>query len=1772
MAKPQLEKIKEFFEQGGTIEDLITPAERELLKRASILRSFDEEIFDKFLKMNLSEKRVIKFERFVKNPQIEPVPRTVDTYAVKEAVRSRYLRQLASDKNSNDAVWKNEKEIFEKLIPYYERDRAECDLDRLILLALFNPEQAQNELEILYKKADERFDLARCNDLLRTFEIRLPLLPYLEPFCLSRRQYYKARNLYISDFYQTNTYLERGNMTKDFANLLAQRQVGSAKWVFHVYATGGLGKTMFVRSLISRYCVPEPKRIPVARLDFDLLDLTYASRYPLLLLLPIADQLNEQIEDRPFTEVFSDMREFKPLLETPLGGASNVNRPALEASFRSFESSRREIALKEFFRTLEEVRFDKPIVIAIDTFEEMLFLNREALVTIIGQIQEIHRAFPALRLILSGRYDLRKELQDGLSNFFQNETFHCELKRFAKKEARTYLTELRKLQDVPLIEAIIEKCAESGEGEINPFILSLMADLVSAKEVNSVEDVQKFPHAEVAYMIQRIIDRIGDFDVRWLLRYAVIPRVLTLEVVEEILWPHLKLERQEKRGDDLKWKSGDFDQADYWEYGETATAKKAWDKLTSYVSSFGWIQYENNDKTRLRLHPEVINPMRFLLAKEAIFERLHNDSSLYFAQKAEAKPKEFADWMSEAIYHRFQAEGQKASAFWREQLFSRQLEHDLKTRRRLATEITKRRDYVDEKGAPLRWPKFKEGIVSLKDLCSAHHEAAVDSIMLATQHKPETDHYADEWDQAREHLLKLDALLKSQREVDFKTGFDTESYIKLASRLNKPVIDYQSVIPLMENVLSSTAGLFLSLSLQLQLAELHARINSRKAETYFRQARDAARIGGIHFLSPPSIHYKLAQWYQNDKSFDKALAEFEAALALPELDKYPALRRQIKHGQAEVNREMGRHTSAVRIAQRLYESTPNDAPDRFDHAFLLANLALRELYRPLPVLNRLLEINQLAGDQTKRIAAVNELHGCVLAELMEFKEAPNVLELAKEQWGRVPDPVSADRARMYRFEFQLDQIGNVKDTAFLIEAWEIDNDKQELKDPELSCQMALLRVRSLYMQGEDEKALEKWRSLLRRRDVLISPRDLARVLSTGLALGFDGSETLEHLLAILPDVKPSSARLPLLGAFRFAERSTDSEAALMELIQLIQWPPDKRPSVVSVVMFTDVLRFCDAVGRVEDLLGHEIVKVLERHDLFAYVQLLSALNRSGRYALKNADINIDIYATEFLQEYKSYPNLCYVALLEQAERELENGDLKRCEATLKDAVNNYENRKILNRWRGFAQELSGRLALKRGREKMAAAHFGEASSIYERLGNKCAAQQVDRTGIGRRRRRALAQAIQQRTVHSIRLEALPSGISVTSGVGAQQKIESRQFPTSEVTTQLTASLRDRTEIFNLMARITDDFTGFNQELGKLLLTPEEIGHFRNLRDRERLLDARLELPLAAAKMPWEWAAIGEDPVLTFFRYFYRGSSASAAESEAIKWIHFAASRLESDVPIKIDGFFGPPIQDLFRKMGIQETLSVPQIYDKLSQRLRERRRSGQVRALIIKPSFDAQLSNQRGNFAADLSSYYLYDDLGFACTYIDLFRTEQRREELISAVANFRPQLIHIESSFRQNPTSADVYLVFGAQGISDRVLNEGPYASDYVQLSTTWLNDALASLPDTMLRPLVILEGQRTPSLSSTVHQVLLRNTFASELFRLGNTSGVVATGLFRSAEDRPKLLKPLINQLANLGSLGVAVNEINSRNIIAAADLDLISCPVLLTDNPMFILVPTQ
>ena len=69
-------------------------------------------------------------------------------------------------------------------------------------------------------------------------------------------------------------------------------------WNYQIYATGGTGKTLFVRWAIARWCVR--RRIPCARIDFDFADAGELASHPDVLALVIARQWNRQIAAEPF--------------------------------------------------------------------------------------------------------------------------------------------------------------------------------------------------------------------------------------------------------------------------------------------------------------------------------------------------------------------------------------------------------------------------------------------------------------------------------------------------------------------------------------------------------------------------------------------------------------------------------------------------------------------------------------------------------------------------------------------------------------------------------------------------------------------------------------------------------------------------------------------------------------------------------------------------------------------------------------------------------------------------------------------------------------------------------------------------------------------------------------------------------------------------------------------------------------------------------------------------------------------------------------------------------------------------------------------------------------------------------------------------------------------------------------------------------------------------------------------------------------------------------
>jgi len=168
--------------------------------------------------------------------------------------------------------------------------------------------------------------------------------------------------------------------------------------------------------------------------------------------------------------------------------------------------------------------------------------------------------------------------------------------------------------------------------------------------------------------------------------------------------------------------------------------------------------------------------------------------------------------------------------------------------------------------------------------------------------------------------------------------------------------------------------------------------------------------------------------------------------------------------------------------------------------------------------------------------------------------------------------------------------------------------------------------------------------------------------------------------------------------------------------------------------------------------------------------------------------------------------------------------------------------------------------------------------------------------------------------------------------------------------------------------------------------------------------------------------------------------------------------------------------------------------------------------------------------------------------------------------------LLGLEPSFDEPPGLDEKFRALSRKLHPDRFARATPRERRYSLEQTTLLNDALFKSSESRLHPLLILEAQRAPGDSATVQQMLLRNTFASELFRLGNTSAVIAGGLLEHVSDRTAMLRVLAEGLSMGECLGRAVSRMNQRSyeIAGGKAILLIQSPVLFTDNPSFSLLP--
>jgi tetratricopeptide (TPR) repeat protein len=650
-------------------------------------------------------------------------------FTLADGIRESYLKQ-----------WKAGDPEMQKtaaiLTAFYRENGDESQ--RLRYLTLADPEAAKTEIEALYRRADRGFDLGRCSALLRPLREQFLLLePSLQAFHNEREQYLQSREIFSDDYYRSTVYLPRQQMEGDCEKLLA----AGGPWMLNLFGLGGLGKTMFVRRLIAYRCVPEfqSERTPVGRVDLDFVNLDFLAENAWLVLLEAARQLRPQMEGSPFATLLG--REDLSLARAVRSKAWPLTDPDLALATLS-SVKRRERIEDLFVRGIGHRR----ALLVIDTIEEFLLHRPAALQTLLEVLVSVRRRCPEFRVLLSGRYWIldpeRKPppVSGNLRDELAASTIAVPITAFTSEESRHYLREVRHLGNAAVVDAIVKRSD-------NPFELSLFADLATSRPLLTVEAVEQCPDAKIAYLIERVIDRMPDepfldsdprevFErkrtqrgARWLVRYAVIPQELTLDFVKDVLRRFLEDEMSGEGRRDRTNTPGYEDQPRWQrEPGsrielDDRAIEQIWDELVKYAASYNWVEGDSN---AVQLHAEVVTPMRELLRAQPeeypIYSALHQAAAEYF----ESRPNLSGKLLAKALYHRFQQDGSAAGKYWREYRATAR-EISAAAVRDLAKSVLNTKDYLDDDREPLR--HYRSGLLidreTLSDVALEYAHAAL---------------------------------------------------------------------------------------------------------------------------------------------------------------------------------------------------------------------------------------------------------------------------------------------------------------------------------------------------------------------------------------------------------------------------------------------------------------------------------------------------------------------------------------------------------------------------------------------------------------------------------------------------------------------------------------------------------------------------------------------------------------------------------------------------------------------------------------------------------------------------------------------------------------------------------------------------------------------------------------------------------------------------------------------------------------------------------------
>src|SRR6201988_409052 len=1776
----------------GTFESVlrsfVPETEQKLLQFCAATRSFDEKIFNDVFLPSLSEasRNEITFQALCNSRAVEPVAGVQGCFQLRESAKKEYFE-----------FWQNADsptlETFSKqLVSYYESLGPAFELDVLYQQIVAGGPKARKQFMSLYQEADSKFDLGRCQDILRILEARYSLLDdRLQTLYKDKQHLLKARGLWSREHYQTVNYYEIQELERRFEALWND----PSKWILQLHARGGTGKTMFLRWLIARRCVPEPWKIPCARVDFDFVDPVFATQNPSILLLEIGRQLNEQIPGNLFGEALGDMKEFKPILIKWDSVVPEQQQLVADAKRRA---SNEEIPYR-FTNALQAARqqHQKRALLVMDTLEEVILYEGARMMPLLREIANLRGEDSNICLILSGRYDLREKLPD-FEDEFGEQTETLQLSPFSDTDSRRYLVEKR--GGTRLLDPVIKRA--NG----NPFKLALYADVLRSNPhitANAIETISP----GVLYLVDKILARIKNKRVRWLLRYGVVPRKLRLSFVREVMAQYLPsaMSGKAKYDNPKKDLSGEFKNKNPFEKVIRSAKTKIdfeelWQQLTVYASWNSWVTPDDEENT-LSFHPEVLHPMRRLLRKHTIFRQLHRTAIKYYENKAKEFPNNAGQWLKEAVYHKFQLEGVNAGPYWRKQLNSPLITQNPESIQLLARDVINLAVQTDEEDASENGERLVDDVLR----CEAYFEVAHANVRLARSNQ--VDPHDSLWQEAAKDFRYATKLQKDLKKKVIPPG--RLAFVQAAILINQK--SFGKAHQVLRDALRRNPKAQDRVELEIEFAASFSRQGNRQQAA--RHYHAALRLGSRARLKSAQlidITKRLVGHYEALGEFTRAIKECKVALASAQKTNNGLAFLELCRRIAENYFVIGQFESALEYVRPRFLSTRHFlGQDVLKLQFeqlrldLLRGRLERERLLPLRALKIFDEVSRsldsLRGvknsepDLSYYSGRVHEEIALVYDELSDTSKALDELEEAIQLFKKANDDTSINRCMLHKIGIHLNSAHNVKGAKKLLD--HVDRLTSGSPTP-LSIPQELLRIRVLNHTGRQQTAQRRRRrlaSIAKRQNWSANLRAQIALAGVINRAGTTSSVSLRETVTTLKRVSPASHRLALLKDLRPCPPPKNVAGRLPNILcDLLPTPNfNQRDGALNGLTLADALRVVGKKLAPKNLLERANKTFVQRNNVYALMEVYRAWDRLGWPGNTLSDQS---RISGFLAEYENFPHAGVVVCLEHAQRLLNRDEFAEAERIITEVRNEIESISgVSPYWIGVSDELSGRLTIERfwsthsngtpleRRDekllKLGIAQLTRARIAFKRLQNRFAVKRLD-TYIAAEKRRLVAanrklvrpatarprkfevktpseladfgsdsiptdkidlysvrseqfaQATLAAKGYTVRLAKLSGGISVAS-----ERFPPLRVPQNDIRSLATIFFTPRGEVLSatFTKLLEQAWLVVTHEMVSVLRTDPSIQK-RSLPAAGKPSTVGLEIDdIQLSSIPWEFVLTANFPDSKLPNFsinsIYRTLTDESRLFNAISSLQLGLQKLYPDQKIQADGFYGPRTVLNVEMFQRDHKLPITGVADYETIKLLH---------VLLSSTFPARVLIVQPSTQRQLSSERGHGssglDLrwGYSSRCFDVYFLKQPPlGSLSAALADTKPQILHLCGSMARS-TSSGINLDFGT-----------------VQFSLSGFSKILEQASsEHKIRPLLILDLPRPTVVGEAVTQLLLRNAFAASLMRMVNPPAILATGLFQ-AQLQYAFMKILITSLRDglpFGEIADAIRNTTPNKLL--------------------------